>query len=161
TDLRVLAETPDLLHYLDGGARAQRDDLSRHMLVIAKEARRYDQLRYVDIKGKEVVRINFNAGQPVIVPQAALQDKSTRYFFRDTVKPGRAEGYVWPLDFTIEHGEIDRPFKPMIRFGTPVFDSQGRKRGALIINYLGQDVIGHFLGIMSGGSPRSAMLLNS
>lgn len=161
TDLRVLAETPDLLHYLDGDARALRDDLSRHMLVIAKEARRYDQLRYVDIKGREVVRINFNAGQPVIVPQSDLQDKSTRYFFRDTIKLGRGEVYVSPLDLNIEHGEIEQPFKPMIRFGTPVFDSEGRKRGVLILNYFGQDAIEHFLHIMSGADPRGAMLLNS
>ncbi|MFH2134690.1 MAG: diguanylate cyclase [Pseudomonadota bacterium] len=160
TDLRVLAEMPDLLHYLDGGSRAQHDDLSRHMLVIAKEARRYDQLRYIDIKGKEVVRINFNAGQPVIVPQSDLQDKSTRYFFRDTIKLGRGEVYVSPLDLNIEHGEIEQPFKPMIRFGTPVFDSKGRKRGVLMINYFGQDAIEHFLRIMSGGDPRRAMLLN-
>lgn len=161
TDLRILAGTPDLLHYLDGGDHAQRDDLSRHMLVIAKEAQRYDQLRYVDIKGKEVIRINFNDGQPVIVPQAELQEKSTRYFFRDTIKLGRGEIYVSPLDLNIEHGEIEQPIKPMIRFGTPVFDSDGRKRGVLILNYFGQDVVEHFLGIMGGGDPRGAMLLNS
>lgn len=160
-DLRVLAETPDLLHYLDGGARVPRDDLSHQMLVIAKEARRYDQLRYIDIKGREVVRINFNSGRPVIVPQAALQDKSTRYFFRDTIKLGRGEVYVSPLDLNIEHGEIEQPFKPMIRFGTPVFDREGRKRGVLILNYFGQDAIEHFLGIMSDGGLRGAMLLNS
>lgn len=159
-DLRVLAETPDLLHYLDGGTRAQRDDLSRQMLVIAKEMRRYDQLRYIDINGKEVVRINFNSGQPVIVPESALQDKSTRYFFRDTIKLKQGEVYVSPLDLNIEHGEIEQPYKPMIRFGTPVFDSAGRKRGVLILNYFGQDVIEHFLGTMSGGDPRLAMLLN-
>ncbi len=160
-DLRVLAESPDLLHYLDGVAHAQRDVLSRHMLVIAKETRRYDQMRYIDIGGMEDIRINSNAGQPFIVPQVELQNKSGRYFFRDTVKLARGEVFVSPLDLNIEHGKIELPFKPMIRFGTPVFDSAGRKRGVLILNYFGQDAIEHFLSMMSSGGRSDAMLLNS
>lgn len=89
-----------------------------------------------------------------------MQDKSGRYFFRDTFKLGPGEIYVSPLDLNIEHGEVERPLKPMIRFGMPVFDKAGRKRGVLLLNYFGQDVLDHFHRAIQGGEPRSAMLLN-
>ncbi|NGX54267.1 MAG: hypothetical protein K1000chlam4_00992, partial [Chlamydiae bacterium] len=94
-----------------------------------------------------------------------------------------------PFDLNIEHGKIERPAKasirpgtaaferiwiagrngefakPLIRFGTPVFDHQGRKRGIVLLNYFG----GHLLQRISECGRRAAegecvsqlMLLNS
>ncbi|MDD2700892.1 MAG: diguanylate cyclase [Sideroxydans sp.] len=158
--LRVLATTPALRHYVERGGAAELADLESQFLVVASESKRYDQIRLIDAAGMETVRVNFNDGQPAIVPRAKLQDKSGRYFFRDTVKLGQGEIYVSPLDLNIEHGELERPFKPMIRFGMPVFDKAGRKRGVLLLNYFGLDVLEHFRSAIQGGEQRGAMLLN-
>ncbi|MDE2117333.1 MAG: diguanylate cyclase [Betaproteobacteria bacterium] len=48
----------------------------------------------------------------------------------------------------------------MIRFGTPVFDSAGRKKGVIVLNYFGNELLQHFRVIMQGGDPHSSMLLN-
>jgi hypothetical protein len=45
--------------------------------------------------------------------------------------------YLSLLDLNIEREQIEQPPKPMIRFGTPVFDRSGRKNGILLFNYLG------------------------
>ncbi|HEU0189308.1 MAG TPA: diguanylate cyclase [Gallionella sp.] len=160
TDLRLIANLPLLRWYQDSGNPAYREELEKLFLVLAREARLYDQVRYLDASGQEVIRINYNNGKPAIVPHEQLQNKSERYYFRDTIKLNQNEIFVSPLDLNIEQDRLEIPHKPMIRFGTPVFDSAGRKKGVILLNYLGSDLLQHFREIMQGGDPRSGMLLN-
>ena len=46
----------------------------------------YDQVRLLDRHGMEILRINYNGGQPVIVPTDDLQHKGKRYYFTDTIE---------------------------------------------------------------------------
>lgn len=160
SDLRLLAAMPALRHYLDGGSAGRTEDLAHLFLETARTKGCYDQVRYLDESGREIIRINFNAGSPSIVPRDQLQDKSKRYFFRDSIKLERNEVFVSPLDLNIEHDQLEIPYKPMIRFGTPVFDSAGHKRGIILLNYFGEELLGHFRDAMRGGDMRSGMLLN-
>ncbi|HLP97596.1 MAG TPA: diguanylate cyclase [Sideroxyarcus sp.] len=159
-DLHIIERLPALQRYLDGGAAAQRDELIRFFLLLSKESARYDQIRYLDLNGQEVVRVNFNDGRPVVVPAGELQNKAGRYFFRDTLKLGRSEIFISPLDLNIEHDKLEIPYKPMIRFGMPVFDSAGHKKGIILLNYFGSQLLQDFRDSMSGGDQRLAMLLN-
>jgi len=95
----------------------------------------FDQLRLLDLQGHEVARANYNHGHPALVPQAQLQDKSGRYYFQQAVQLGAGDLYISPLDLNVEHGEVERPFKPTIRLSMPVFDQQERKVGILVLNY--------------------------
>lgn len=159
-DLRLIANLPSLKHYLNSGSPVWKDDLAHLFLQFAREKHRYGQIRYLDTRGREVIRVNFNNGAAAIVPSGELQDKSSRYYFREAIKLKGNEIYVSPLDLNIEHGQLEIPYKPMIRFATPVFDSAGRKKGVLVFNYLGDELIRKFREIMRGGG-RHAMLLNS
>jgi len=105
-------------------------------LELSEQRRLYDQVRILDLNGSEVVRINFNNGHPAPVPADDLQSKKGRYYFEDALSLARGQVFVSPLDLNIERGEIEQPLKPMIRFGTPVFDSAGKKRGIALLNYL-------------------------
>lgn len=160
SDLRLLAEMPSLRRYLDNGSTEQTAELANLFMHVAKTTARYDQVRYLDASGREVVRINFAAGKASIVPRAQLQDKSKRYFFRDAIKLNRNEVFISPLDLNIEHGRLEIPHKPMIRFGMAVFDSAGRKRGIILLNYFGEELLQHFRDALLGGDQRSGMLLN-
>jgi PAS domain S-box-containing protein len=103
----------------------------------------YDQIRFLNEEGQEIVRVNWNNGQPESIPANRLQDKSSRYYVRGTLALAQDQLYVSPLDLNIEHGKIERPIKPMMRFGTPVYDQQGRKRGLIVLNYLGGNLLDH------------------
>ncbi len=112
--------------------------------VFANKKKRYDQIRYLDSSGMEIVRINFNGGRPQVVKQRELQNKSSRYYFREALVLERGGIYLSPLDLNIEEGEIEYPLKPMMRFGTPVFDQAGDKKGIILLNYFGDYLIGNF-----------------
>lgn len=159
-DLHLIANLPSLRRYLDGGNPALREDLARLFLVLARESQLYDQVRYLDASGQEIIRINYNDGRPAIVPHEQLQNKSGRYYFNDTIKLKQGEVFVSQLDLNIERGSLEIPYKPTIRFGTPVFDSAGRKKGVVLLNYFGNNLLQHFREAMQGGDPHSGMLLN-
>ncbi len=118
----------------------------------------YDQIRYVDEAGWEVVRVNYGSGRPAAVSPEALQLKSNRYYFKETLALGMGEVYVSPMDLNMEHGQVEKPHKPMIRLSTPVFNNEGQKRGILVLNYMGARLIAEVKAI-SESYPGTAMLL--
>ncbi|MEH2172775.1 response regulator [Nostoc sp.] len=118
-----------------------RQAIAKEYFSMSQQKQLYDQIRFLDTTGKEIVRVNFNKGQPSVVPDEKLQVQAKRYWFKDTLPLKSGEVFVSPLDLNIERGKIEQPLKPMIRFGTPVFDSQGQKRGIVVLNYLGEKFI--------------------
>lgn len=116
-------------------------DLSNEMLNILAYNRTYDQGRIIDKDGMEIIRVNFNNGDPCLVPKEKLQNKKSRYYFRDAIILNKGEVFVSPLDLNMEDGQIEDPLKPMIRIATPVFDRKGDKRGVIVFNYLAQHIL--------------------
>jgi signal transduction histidine kinase len=136
SDLLYLANQSVLRSFLASSA-ASRRELEDEYLLFCRQRRVYDQIRYLDATGQERIRINYNNGWPAIVPERQLQAKVRRYYFLQTMVLDRGVVFCSPFDLNVEHEEIERPLKPMIRFATPVFDRRGVKRGILVLNYLG------------------------
>lgn len=134
--------------------------MADYFLALAAETDRYVQLRYLDKDGHELVRVNYNEGEGVVVPSAQLQDNHDRSYVDETLKLAVGEIYVSPMELNIERGQVERPYKPVIRFGTPVFDSAGVRKGMVLLDYAGTKLQRRFREAMEGGDPHSAMLLN-
>ncbi|MDM8545304.1 PAS domain-containing sensor histidine kinase [Candidatus Venteria ishoeyi] len=115
------------------------------LLIFSKEKGVYDQIRYLDNQGVEVIRINYNHGNPVSIPKTNLQTKSNRYYFQAVQYLKQNQYYISPLDLNIENEKIESPYKPVLRFAKPVFDQQSQKQGTLILNYTGQTLLDHFI----------------
>ncbi len=160
SDLVFLSSHHVLHQMLENDQPAIRQKLAKIFLDFCKKAALYDQVRFLDKTGMERIRINFGNGRPYIVAKNQLQNKAKRYYFVDTfkLKPGRV--FVSPLDLNIEQGQIELPRKPMIRFGTPVVDLKGNKRGIVLLNYFGVKLIKN-IDRVSAGTPGICMLLNS
>ncbi|KDR94613.1 diguanylate cyclase (GGDEF) domain-containing protein [Peptoclostridium litorale DSM 5388] len=136
----------------------KREGIEHQLLAFSKEKGIYDQLRFIDNDGNEIVRINYNEGRPSIVPISKLQNKADRYYFEYSIALDESDFYVSPLDLNIENGEIEEPIKPMIRFAVPAFDLNGQKRGVVILNYIAQNVIDGYEGTISRSGGRAFWL---
>lgn len=145
SDLMFLAEDLERQGLLDAGTREGHRRIGDEFSTLARNKGLYDQIRYLDLQGMEVVRINYAGGRPEFVPAQALQDKSDRYYAAEALRLERGGLYVSPLDLNVEEGRIEQPHKPMMRFATPLFDRRGEKRGLLVLNYLGQRLIDNFI----------------
>lgn len=101
----------------------------------------YMQLRYIDEKGNELVRVDSDGKNIKILPDNQLQNKAGRDYFYLTMKLKPGEIYVSQLNLNQEYGKIEIPYKPTIRYATPIFDTKGQRKGILIANALGQSLI--------------------
>ncbi|MES9960524.1 MAG: diguanylate cyclase [Sedimenticola sp.] len=158
SDLRLLSQQHALLAFIANRPEAKKH-LARDLLVFSREKARYDQIRYLDITGMERIRINFNAGNPSVIPDENLQSKTHRYYFANAVDIDPGEIYISPFDLNIEHRQIEVPLKPMIRFAMPVFSEQNQREGVFILNYLGQKILDHYR-VSTMAYPGHALLLN-
>jgi PAS domain S-box-containing protein len=92
------------------------------------------QVRILGTDGVELVRVDRRDGRLHVVPAAALQDKSDRYYVQEGLELEPGQVYVSALDLNVEHGVAETPERPVIRFATPLADRTGVKRGLLVIN---------------------------
>jgi signal transduction histidine kinase len=92
------------------------------------------QVRFISASGPELVRVDRKDDRLITVPARELQNKSDRYYLHDALSLEPGQVYVSPLDLNIEHGQVEVPERPVIRFATPIVDRTGEKRGILIIN---------------------------
>lgn len=111
-----------------------RKRLERDYASFAKAYPYIYQVRYLDASGQEVVRVDRRDERLIVVPEQDLQNKSDRYYVQEGLLHEAGQVYVSPLDLNIEHGQAEKPERPVIRFATPIVDRMGNKHGLLIVN---------------------------
>ncbi len=159
TDLILLYRDSRIPDFLLNPLGPQRSALIRYFLDMADVKGRYDQIRILSTEGQELIRVDYNNGRPQEVTRSQLQQKSNRYYITDSLCLAPGQIYVSPLDLNIEHEEIEFPFKPVLRIGTPLLDAHKTKKGVLILNYLANELFTH-LKQASQGNLGSLYMLN-
>ncbi|NOY98513.1 MAG: HAMP domain-containing protein [Chloroflexi bacterium] len=162
-DVLYLANLDDLQELLaareQGDAPAgesARQQLSREFLVFSRSHLNYYQIRYLDETGQEIVRVDSDGQAARIVPANRLQNKASRYYFTDTIQLPPGMLYVSPLDLNREFGAIEFPYRPVIRYATPIYH-EGQLRGIVIINIFAE----RFLAFLDGDTDsQTAMLVD-
>jgi PAS domain S-box-containing protein len=144
TDLMFLGRLVESLSFEPVVAEGRTRYLEEVFLTFAREKGLYDQIRFLDIRGQEVVRVNLTGGAAVLVEGSRLRDKSGRYYVDKALRLDAGQVYLSPLDLNIEDGVVEQPIKPVLRFATPVFDSGGRRQGLVVLNYLGDRLLERF-----------------
>ncbi len=140
-DLLVLRDLPSLQSAINSTNTKQRKSaltaVEKEFLSLAAHHQIFQQIRFLDRTGHEIIRVNTQEGKTWATPFDKLQDKSNRYYFQaaSTLKQGQV--YISPMDLNIEQGRIERPLMPVIRYATPVTDQNGKNRGVLILNVFG------------------------
>lgn len=76
-DTLYLAELSSLYQWLDSGEASDRTRFTSDLLTFSRRRGLYEQVRFLDEHGREVVRINWNHGRPQVVPDDKLQDVAT------------------------------------------------------------------------------------
>ncbi|WP_303722398.1 sensor domain-containing diguanylate cyclase [Malonomonas rubra] len=160
SDLDFLAGQDILQAYLQQPTEDHLAAVQKEYLFFIRNKKIYDKVRYIENSGLEVVRVNYNAGRPRIVTTKQLQNKFPRYYFAETYPLSKGQTYISPLDLNVEREKVEVPFKPVIRFAAPVFDRQGQKRGIVVLNYLGKNLLDLIQNVGSVARGQT-MLLNS
>jgi len=98
----------------------------------------YSEIRVigVDSGGREIVRVDRSGqnGAIRIVPDAELEARGDRSYFKETTKLRSGEIYVSRLNLDRADWKIIEPYRPTIRVATPLFAPDGKLFGIFIIN---------------------------
>ncbi|MFH0883991.1 MAG: histidine kinase dimerization/phospho-acceptor domain-containing protein [bacterium] len=106
--------------------------------------RRKDQLymvRFIDVSGQEKIRVLKHGDLFSILPDDQLGQKEHNHYFQDSNSLDRGMIYVSVLELS-SADTLGAPLVPALRFGTPVFDFKGQRRGVVITNYEGSELLG-------------------
>ena len=158
--LDLLKQSARVKDYVTDDTEAQRQQLALYFQQVSSAFHRFDQIRLLNNDGQELVRVDLKNGHGEIIPQDQLQNKSDRYYFTEAKDLASDEVFVSRLDLNIEHGEIELPHKPMLRFSVPIFDNQGKRAGVLVLNYLAKNMLGNFRKQMLKRANQQGMLLD-
>ncbi|MGB3223915.1 MAG: ATP-binding protein [Desulforhopalus sp.] len=158
SDIKYIAGQPELFELFN--SHSNESDLIYDIKLFSKFKGIYDQIRVLDNSGQEVFRIDLRGSKPVMLSDSELQFKGQRYYFKDIADLQKDQIYMSQFDLNVEHGTVDIPYKPMLRFGTPLVDSEGNKLGIVVVNYLGNKLLEE-LTRLSFASPGTFMLVNS
>lgn len=126
---------------ISGFSENSYDYISQEWMAFSDRKKIYDHIRFIDVQGNEVIRINYSDQGSYKVAKEDLQNKSDRYYFTDTIDLNINQVFISKFDLNVENNVIEEPIKPMIRFSTPVFDDSGNLMGIVVLNYYGSDLL--------------------
>lgn len=141
SDLQILKSHHDLRDFLNVKSETNIENLTNAYISMSSSKDVYDQIRYIDAAGEEIIKVLYNNGRPEAVDSSMLQNKRDRYYFTNTMTISEDETFISPFDLNIEEGVIEKPIKPVIRLATPVFDSAGDKGGIVVLNFNGRNLL--------------------
>ncbi len=141
SDAQLLAEVVREELVLDPDKKHIIQSLSNVFLSYVKNKPDYDQIRFLDLQGQEIIRVDRKSPhEAFLVPTSDLRFKGNRYYFTNGMAAGKSV-YVSRFDLNMENNQIERPFKPMIRLTYPVMNQNGEAQGLVVLNLLGQKFI--------------------
>ena len=141
SDAVFLARLTSLAMDRPDGQVPMKKILQEAFLYFSQSQKVYDQVRFLDTSGREVVRINLGDGKAWVEDQRALQPKIHRYYVSAGLKMSPGQVYISPFDLNIERGELEVPYKPTIRFVSPVQNPGDGLMGVVVLNFLGDRIL--------------------
>lgn len=93
----------------------------------------YDQFRILNLDGKEIFRAERKENDSIKLGE--LQDKSTSTYFNEGINLEQGQLYISQINLNKEYGEIEKPYKPVVRVVGPIYDYNNSKVGVVVINF--------------------------
>ena len=116
-------------------------NLRSSLLKFSEQKKIYQQVRFINSDGIEIVRIERDKGVSKNISDTLLQDKSSSDYFVQTLQKGSTL-YISPIRLNRENGEIEEPYRPVIHFATSVLDKRGSLQGIVVLNVMLNKVFG-------------------
>ncbi|WP_213864929.1 sensor domain-containing diguanylate cyclase [Vibrio crassostreae] len=118
-----IADSQTLLRAVQEPSLIHKETLQDLWVMLARGQKYYSQLRYLDLAGNEVFRVNYKDGQAIVVSDNELQNKSSRDYYEELQRLKIGEVSSRGIDLEVENGEIVRPLIPALRIMTPVAEN--------------------------------------
>jgi class 3 adenylate cyclase len=143
SDILFLGDLNEVGPFLRNQVSATREAVEREFVAFARNRGTYDQIRLLSPDGMELLRVNHNGGQARAVAQDELQHKGERSYFQEMLQCSANTVYVSSLDLNMEHGSIESPLNPVMRFAIHIGETAS-PAGYLLLNLSGSSLLDAF-----------------
>lgn len=122
--------------------KQKKDQVEDLFLTLMNSNNNFMQFRYLNKNGNEIIKVERKniLSKAQIIPNYLLQDKSDRYYFKESKHVKQNEVWFSRLELNIENGTIQIPFKPTVRAISPIYINN-QFEGIIIINYFAEELI--------------------
>lgn len=138
---QFLIQQPVLARVLENPGAASRQALGRLFLEFSSSAGGYEQIRWLDEKGNERVRVDLAPDGARLQPDQHLQNVADAYYFVEAMNLPAGGRYLSHFGLHQPPGVLQQPLKPTLHVASPLFDQHGERRGVLVLNYLGAGLL--------------------
>lgn len=144
--LNAIKNNQFFVSYLQDNSSETKSYLNNLFLTTLNSNKNIYQLRYISKFGDEIIRVqkDKNSKTNILVEDKKLQNKSYRYYFYKTRELKDNQIFLSNLDLNVEHEEIEKPIRPMLRISTPVYINK-KVEGILIINLEMEHILEDFV----------------
>ena len=103
----------------------------------------YYNVRVIDLDGNELIAASYDVltDSVTVKPETKLQNKSGRAYVEETKKLKKGEFYISRMNLNIENGKIEKPYIPVVRYATPMFDGNNVIVGILVANIYAKEIL--------------------
>lgn len=136
--LQAIAKNEYFLEFVD--KRTYKYYIDLLLLTIMESNKDYMQIRYIDEKGYETLRFNRDKHSLEAYKSNILQNKANRYYFKEVSQIEKNKVWFSQVDLNIEHDHVEKPNKPVLRVGIPLYIKDEFK-GILIINIFMKELL--------------------
>lgn len=137
-EIYAIKENKIFIDYLNSNNNLYIKDL---FLSLVKSNAQIMQLRYIDNKGNEKVKIIRDHKNIVkVLDDSLLQIKYNRDYFIESISKPLNRIWFSQVDLNIENGKVEIPFKSTLRVILPL-EKNGNFDGILVINYFMNDFL--------------------
>lgn len=143
SDVLFLAKLNELNPFLDDRSASTRVALEQELIAFARNREVYNQIRVISAEGMELLRVNYSDRRAAAAKQGELQYKGNRSYFQEMTQCAADSVYVSSLDLNMEHGIIESPLNPVMRFAIPV-GNDAIASGYLLLNLSGAVLLDEF-----------------
>jgi len=103
----------------------------------------YYKARVIALDGQEIISVKYDrlTDSTTLLSGSELQNKKGKSYVEDTKKLKKGEFYVSAMNLNVEHLKIQKPFIPVIRYATPIIDTNGDLVAIFVANIYAHDIL--------------------
>jgi diguanylate cyclase (GGDEF)-like protein len=137
TDAFYLADSLSISNIKDGDYT----NLKEQWKAFADRKKIYDEIRFINLEGDEVVQISYAESGAYSILEQNLENKADQLYFTNTINLKKGQVFVSEFSLNNENDQTEQPNKPIIRISTPYFIQNGEVGGIVILNYYASDLM--------------------
>ncbi|MEA3498590.1 MAG: HAMP domain-containing protein, partial [Campylobacterota bacterium] len=109
---------------------------STALMDFLEKKENYFKARIINLKGDEIISVRYdrNINKAFIQPYNMLQNKKGRGYVELPKTLPKGKFYVSQMNLNVENGQIETPHIPVVRYSTPMINSNGELIGVFVAN---------------------------